>query len=693
MNGPWRILFASPYCLLDTTNGAALATRELLDELARCGFLCAAVTAPIMDPTHEVSLDKMLARLGSGHTACPASDGGPPIIEVVGADVGHTILKTVSSQRELLSLQEENVFISLVEKKIREIQPDILLTYGGLSAERRIHRLAREKGISVVFYLHNSLYTKAVTFSEVDLILVPSKFLSQFYEQRLGLRCRVLHPLFTNDQYRVKNRVPRFITFLNPTPLKGLTLFFKLAEKAIRDLPGAEFLVVEGRGTQGEAIRRGIRIDRLPNVKVIPHQQDVRTAYSVTRVLLYPSFWVEAFGRTIVEAQLNGIPVLASQRGGISEALNGGGFLLNIPERCTRNYMAVPTPEEVQPWVDRLSVLLQDEGAYEEAGRRAVQAAEDFSAEKIVERAAELFEALLKGHLTPRASEEGTRLSGQTKKIAKESSGVPLIRSPAVAGQFYFQEREKLRSQISDLLEISPVSLVVSGVVVPHAGYSYSGRIAGKVYGRIHIPERVILLGPNHTGRGKRAAIMSGGEWETPLGRVAVDSGLAEKLLVSCSLLEEDAEAHRGEHSLEVQLPFLSYLHPGVRIVPVALKRLLLEECLQMGQDIGRVVKHWPGTVLLVASTDLTHYQPRARARENDRLAIDQMLAVNPEDLYQTVAAHQISMCGVIPTTVVLAVCRELGVKQAQLIAYGDSGEINQDTKRVVGYGGLILGA
>jgi hypothetical protein len=264
-------------------------------------------------------------------------------------------------------------------------------------------------------------------------------------------------------------------------------------------------------------------------------------------------------------------------------------------------------------------------------------------------------------------------------------------RRPAVAGQFYPRGAVELGQQLSELIDLASFGFVVQGVVVPHAGYIYSGKVAGKVYGRVHIPNHVILLGPNHTGLGKRGSIAAAGEWELPIGKVPIESGLAELLLGATRLLEPDTEAHRQEHSLEVQVPFLHRLNPAVRIVPITLKVHSLEDCTALGQALADVVRGWPSPVLLVASTDMSHYEPRASAQAKDRLAIDQMLALSPEGLYQTVSQNHISMCGFIPTTVVLAACRSLGVSRVELVGYSDSGEASGDTQRVVGYAGLVL--
>jgi len=391
-----RILFTSPFCLLDTTSGAAISMHELLLHLVLKGFTCEAVTASIFDSNHQVLLDQAMDRHGLSHITQQEMIKGIPFIQTSYNGVTHTILQTHLSQRQTLNSQEEEALLSLVEKKIEEFKPDLLLTFGGLSAEKKIHGLGHRNRIPIVFYLVNGLYKKAETFSEVDLILVPSKFLSEFYSRHLGLRSQVLHDIVRKDRYFAAHRNPRFITYINPVPQKGLTLFARLVAEALKQLPTAEFLVVEGRWNQAEVARTGLKLDRIPNIRVMPNQTDMKPVYAETKILLFPSFSDEASGRSIIEAQLNGIPILASQRGGIPENLNGGGFLFDIPERCAKSHIAVPTPEEVQPWIDQLRLLLEDRKAYEEAQRRAFQAARDFKPENIVQRAIELFQELLK---------------------------------------------------------------------------------------------------------------------------------------------------------------------------------------------------------------------------------------------------------------------------------------------------------
>lgn len=386
-----KILFASPYNILDMTSGAALATRELLEKVIPRGFSCQTVTASVFDGVQGLSLEEALRRRNLGDVASD-SIGALPVMHVRDGEIRHTILRTGRSRRNALRAEEERGLLALVDRAIREVRPDLVLTYGGLKLERQIHQLAKGRGIPVVFYLQNGLYSRAETFSDVTMILVPSVFLQDFYARRLGVKSRVLYPIFSLEKCRIGRNSPRFVTFFNPEPAKGGTLFFMLARMAGNSLPEAKFLLVEGRWKQADLEKAGIRTSEYPNVTVVPYQPDVRIIYAITRVLLYPSFWVEAFGRMVVEAQLNGIPVLAARHGGIPEALNGSGFPLDVPERCRKRYGLVPTPGEVQPWLDQLHVLLADENALNEAETRARAAAARFRSERIVDEAVALLE-------------------------------------------------------------------------------------------------------------------------------------------------------------------------------------------------------------------------------------------------------------------------------------------------------------
>ena len=262
-------------------------------------------------------------------------------------------------------------------------------------------------------------------------------------------------------------------------------------------------------------------------------------------------------------------------------------------------------------------------------------------------------------------------------------------RNSAVAGQFYPGTASGLSRALLQLTREVEAPEPAIGVVSPHAGYVYSGAVAGEVFSSVRVPGKVVIFCPNHTGIGEDAAIMSRGAWRMPWGDVSVDEELAARLGTACPLLREDASAHSREHSIEVQLPFLHRFRPDVRIVPVALGHLSLEECRDLGESVADAIAGDPERPLLVASSDMSHYVSDAVARKKDRLAIDRMLALDPEGLYKTVRTERISMCGVMPATVVLFAARRLGATSARLIRYATSGDVSRDFEQVVGYAGL----
>ena len=266
-----------------------------------------------------------------------------------------------------------------------------------------------------------------------------------------------------------------------------------------------------------------------------------------------------------------------------------------------------------------------------------------------------------------------------------------MVRKAAFAGDWYPGDPRRLRTALASYLGEAAAEEDVAGVVAPHAGYMYSGHVAGAVYRRVRIPETVVVLCVNHRGLGARAAIMGAGCWESPLGPVPIQEEFASDLKRRVSFLEEDASAHAREHSLEMQVPFLQYRNAGVRLVPICLQRLDYAECLTLGEGLADAIRAFKEPVLLVASTDMTHFESEADAKRQDMLAIERVLEVDPPGLYETVTRHGISMCGFIPTTAVLCACKALGVKKGTLVRYATSGDVSGDYSSVVGYAGICL--
>jgi len=264
-------------------------------------------------------------------------------------------------------------------------------------------------------------------------------------------------------------------------------------------------------------------------------------------------------------------------------------------------------------------------------------------------------------------------------------------RSAAVAGSFYPARPELLAREVERAIEGDRPRRPVVGCVVPHAGLQYSGHVAGAVYSRVELTPTVVLLGPNHYGRGAPLALYPKGSWETPLGDVAVDEQVAAALLAAFPVLEEDAGAHRVEHSLEVQLPFLRYLAPQLRIVPILLSVGDYATLEELGRVVAAVVKAQHPRPLVLASSDFNHYESDSVTRVKDRKAIEAILALDPRRLYDTIRRERISMCGYEPTIALLTAAHELGVANAELIRHATSAEVSGDYNRVVGYAGIVL--
>jgi AmmeMemoRadiSam system protein B len=265
------------------------------------------------------------------------------------------------------------------------------------------------------------------------------------------------------------------------------------------------------------------------------------------------------------------------------------------------------------------------------------------------------------------------------------------IRQPAVAGAFYPKQRRELESALYSLVPEKEAHHELLACISPHAGYMYSGSVAGRLFAHLTIPERVIVLGPNHTGVGAQVAVAPHTGWETPLGEQPVDTEFARRLVEVFPEAEFDPKAHWREHSIEVQLPFLMRRRPDLRVLPVVVKGLGLDECLEFGHVIAKLISGFDGPVGIVASSDMSHYQPDEITRTLDHLAIDAALVRDPAGLYETVRKEGISMCGVIPATVALAAANDLGAVDAHLVAYATSGDVSGDYSSVVGYAGVCI--
>jgi AmmeMemoRadiSam system protein B len=290
-----------------------------------------------------------------------------------------------------------------------------------------------------------------------------------------------------------------------------------------------------------------------------------------------------------------------------------------------------------------------------------------------------------------------------------EYHDVMIRRAPVVAGAFYPASPARLRDDVASMVPPADTPVPAKAILVPHAGYTYSGRVAGETYARVEIPRRVCLLATNHTGVGPAFAVWPGGSWAMPGGDVPIDEPLSRAILDGCPGASSDETSEADEHSAEVQLPFIRHRNPGasLAVVTVAYFRLPERErfaaCRAFGEGLGRVLRSRGEPVLCVASSDMTHCggsfgqdPPRgmtadAFARDQDRLALERYLAFDPEGFHRVVRDREVTMCGWAPALVALCAAIEQGATKADLVRYATSAEVSGDPGHVVGYAGVIL--
>ena len=265
-------------------------------------------------------------------------------------------------------------------------------------------------------------------------------------------------------------------------------------------------------------------------------------------------------------------------------------------------------------------------------------------------------------------------------------------RKPSVAGYFYPHNSGALRNMIKEMVDTHADKKKAISVISPHAGYVYSGEVAGCVFSSIILPKSYIILGPNHQDVSTSMSIMKKGVWETPLGDASIDATLADLIIRRSDILKESAKNHAQEHSLEVQVPFIQYLKGEISFVPISIAHFATyEELEELGMALAGAIREYGQEVLIVASTDMSHYVSQEEAKEKDFLAIEKILDLDASGLFDVVKTENISMCGFQPTTATIIASKELTAKKAELIKYQTSGDVSGDYLKVVGYAGIRI--
>jgi len=390
-----RVAFINPVNLFDPGNGAATSVRTMLEQFAKRGATCHVLTACCFDvpPDDFSAVLRSRGLAPSGRIA----ELNLPVWEGTVDGVVYQAIAFATQKRTQLTAADEMIFRDIARAWLEQIRPNIVITFGGLLLDIEIQRCAKAVDAAVVFYLANPHYAKRETFAHADMVLTNSAASAAHYAASLGLQCQNVGAFVDVEPIVTTRREPGLITFINPLPEKGVTLFLKLVQKAAQTAADMRFLVVESRGVLAEAMRKlNLSDDILEHVTVLPKQEQMATVYAQTKILLVPSFWFEAAGRVLIEANANGIPVIASNRGGIPETLGDAGCVLPIPEQCTRDHWTMPTDAEIAPWWDELSKLWRASAYYEVQARKALAAAQMHSLDRKTDTLANLLLSLIK---------------------------------------------------------------------------------------------------------------------------------------------------------------------------------------------------------------------------------------------------------------------------------------------------------
>jgi glycosyltransferase involved in cell wall biosynthesis len=366
-----RLLFSAINCTLDTSNGAAISIRTFLRFLSRFGVECRSFSASIYDrPATDDPLENIKAT-----GALPVQEPGLPQTLWLAADeaVQHYIEFLPAKVHREFKQADEQTLYNRVLRMLDTYEPDVLLLYGARRYERSLLRKAQQRGIATVFYLVHPGYKKIEDFQHADLIFTDTEATRQLFAERLGLDCRVIGKFIEKPPASPDAATPQFITFINPSAEKGVTLFLRIVELAARTLPQAKFLVVESRANlEAAEARTGIAVSRFGNVTRVGLQREMGRIFAATKVLLVPSLWHDSGPRVTVEALSYGIPVVAADRGGIAELVGDAGTVIAPPAPLIDDHWLVPPITEAIPWVEILRQLLTDRLLYEQFHQAAL---------------------------------------------------------------------------------------------------------------------------------------------------------------------------------------------------------------------------------------------------------------------------------------------------------------------------------
>lgn len=379
-----KIVFASPCSIIDPSSGAAIATNDALQLLARNGFRCQAFGTTRFDFREEICTQQLLAEMGLPYEVRTTMIGTEPATMVFARNqaVPVTLLRSRSTQAGPNG-RERIAFLQAYEAFLAKNQPDAIVTYGANPTAMGIINLSRRRDIPIVFALKNLAYHDASVFFKVDYVFVPSAFSQRYYSRLLGLDCTVLPNVIDPQRVTVRDWRPQYLTFVNPQVAKGLFVFAGIAEQIARRRPDIPILIVNSRGRSTSLEQTGIDLSWARNLFGMNNTTDPKTFYRVTKLLVMPSVVPETFGLVAAEAMTNGIPVLASNRGALPETIGDSGVVLDIPAQYTPTSTIVPTREDVEPWIDTILRLWDDTDLYRRQCARAQHESQRWHPERL----------------------------------------------------------------------------------------------------------------------------------------------------------------------------------------------------------------------------------------------------------------------------------------------------------------------
>lgn len=430
------ILHCTRFFFLDPSNGAAVANRALMQRMSHIGFNVEALCGPVVDAGAKIEPLSLLSEIDPGCTLVGCERSGsvvtvgtpgihltePPHIRAIAGNVPVNALNRTLRLNSRSSDDEAEEFLLLFDATVARLRPDVLVTYGGDPLTLGILSRARAAGIATVFTLHNFGYPNPSHFKDVDSVLVPSEYSAKHHREILGIDCTAIPCPVDPGRVKVDEYDPHYVTFVNPSTDKGVYVFARIADELGRRRPDIPLLVVESRGDESNLVGCGIDLREHGNIFLMSQTPDPRDFWKVTRVCLMPSLWRESQGLVAVEAMMNGIPVITSDRGALPETLGESGILIRIPGRLTPFTRELPTTEEIRPWVDAIIRLWDDSDFYAQHRQLGLKESRRWSPEVLEPQYARFFnEVRSRDHTSVGYSEPASGLVANACPAAKPS--------------------------------------------------------------------------------------------------------------------------------------------------------------------------------------------------------------------------------------------------------------------------------